>query len=1260
MPAKKKPAGKVAKKTVEKAAEKAAVKLTRKTPVNKKVPAKTVLPKAAGEKGLILDAVDGGWIFTRTGTVPGGAVALQSRGGGPAAHGLPEFLKGDEFEMLDQGELRSTTGRRGAGGGGTTSQLQLTARVSAEAAVFLTVRQESGALSFHRPAASTGRRGSAGANQVIFDISLPVASDSQRRGVFSKIVHVVLVKVVDKIAGALVDHAAEWAVPFLASRLEKRLWKNRTLGWVRVTPALFAAKTDGMKPIKPAIAAGQRGLLFIHGTFSSCHGGFRDLAQTSFFDAARSLYGDNLFGFNHFTFSATPEDNVKDLLDSLPDTDMEIDIISHSRGGLVVRDLMEGSGLAHPKRRRLKVGRVVMVASPMLGTPLASPTHWDSKLSFWANVLEMLPDNPFTTAGAWLAEALQWFAGNVLGNCSGLVAMDPVGDFITEIKEPPGQPQGSEYHAIISNFHPQRDWWARLGDMGIDGFFGGANDLVVPSEGSWKISDSNTDTIAGNRIACFGAGGNIPSDTLVHHCNYFSQGATVDYLLATLGGKPSGLETIYPSAVLPDRSLRLTRGGEGPPQAHLPSALQPPAQPPLQGFMLEDVSHWNKEDCLYLTVVSGGEEKEIEHEGDNEPVPVLLVSYGSARVAAPFRIRGSKENAGIRWSKIIDMQQFMVGYANGKAVSYVMPDKSRIEIPTQAFLEAFGDELFRTLFPGEVRILYNIARYQHARRRLNIVFTSMIPWVADLPWEIAFDSSVDAFLSCADVRFIRNVLTSTPANRIEPDRDKLRILVVAAQPAGLGSLSVDDERKAIYESFRPLIDSQLAEVEVLTGVTAELLHIKLRTPELSRFDVLHFIGHGEFDTRDDTGYLIFESEDRRSQRISSASFLNIVRSRDIRVIFLNACETGRGNGSSYNRGVAMALARDGIPAVVANQYSVIDRSASLFSLHFYACLAHGLNLGDAMREARIAIQYKGVEPMDWGVPVLFASQPDARLCKLNPNFMPATFMPPPLPPAPVRDEPAEGAAPLPTGASHAVKKAAMQKSGPGIAKTRSTESRPTCRKIVSVWDAENSLAYRENLAATLAELNAAQDSFAFQFERFSAPRYLWTPSARNNTGSVAYLQAEKIVGGLDRIRKSIGSDHLFCVTGLPLRDKETTALYFTTARSVSILSTWALEPPLEGILLKQAIANYAAISLLHDLFPHLKHGQSSSDRNFPKHTVGYFNSERSVEHITGKMQLTPRMRSQMERGMENMPVIQAQFDSIEKLFALYHQEETGG
>ena len=71
----------------------------------------------------------------------------------------------------------------------------------------------------------------------------------------------------------------------------------------------------------------------------------------------------------------------------------------------------------------------------------------------------------------------------------------------------------------------------------------------------------------------------------------------------------------------------------------------------------------------------------------------------------------------------------------------------------------------------------------------------------------------------------------------------------------------------------------------------------------------------------------------------------------------------------------------GLPALVANQYSVLDSSATSFAQHFYWSLAQGMTIGQAAREARIAVNYSlQGELIDWAVPVVYARDPNMTLC----------------------------------------------------------------------------------------------------------------------------------------------------------------------------------------------------------------------------------------------------------------------------------------
>jgi hypothetical protein len=499
------------------------------------------------------------------------------------------------------------------------------------------------------------------------------------------------------------------------------------------------------------------------------------------------------------------------------------------------------------------------------------------------------------------------------------------------------------------------------------------------------------------------------------------------------------------------------------------------------------------EEIFHLTVLPSGKAGETLD---------LMASFRNARVIERFDT--ADEEIRRRWRAIEAMENSIRGYIEG------IPS---VELPGDRDLIEFGQRLFEVLFPGDVRRLYDVARALQSGHRLDVVFTSMIDWIADKPWEFAYDPSRKNFLAVEEVNFIRNVLTAVPADRIVPRPAPLRILVVVAQPLGTANLSAEEETEVIRSGFQRLIDSGLAEVEVLLDATPDALHCALET-DSKPVDILHFIGHGTYQEDNRMGYLIFESEEGGMQQLDSQVLRQIVSRRDIRLVFLNACETGQGGRADFNRGVAPALLAGGVPAVVANQYSVLDSSATSFARHFYWALAQGRSIGDAARESRVAVNYSiAGEAIDWAVPVVYARNPGD------------TLSPPSAPLARVVER-------------H---------------RRRSALSREC---VVGLWDVNRLIPGLGRIADTLTR---AQNVFRFQLLSFSAPLGTWQREGRQQR---VFLRADEVARRLESLPKGFGVDRLIAITNLPLRDK--TKLDFPVwdedpRKRISVLSTGGLQ-----------------------------------------------------------------------------------------------------
>ena len=1024
-------------------------------------------------------------------------------------------------------------------------------------APLLVLRHPSGAITFHESTIASERRGRAAA--VNFEFRVPLRqsqAETIRRGLISQAVKAVVLKVAKPIA----DGVVSFLLPKLVRAWENSTWKQKKLseGWFQIVP-----QQGEFKLVNSIPDSSERALLFLHGTFSNGESAFGSLAKSAFFDRIRQQYRDRIYAFNHYSLSKSTTDNAQELLNALPSHPQTFDVVTHSRGGLVLRTLVEEAGsLIHSNR--FAVGQVVLVASPNDGTPLATPQRWDQTIGWFANLLEIIDklgvDNPFLTGAEFVSEAIVWLAHHASGDLPGLRSMDSGGEIIAKLQAPPPPPD--VYSALVANYNPDDSIWRRMVDVGVDQFFGSANDLVVPSEGGWRVDHDGLHHVDAARIGCFGTGGNLaPNEAApVMHTSFFSRPETVDFMVNALQGKPQSQAPIDPDRPLPDRRF-LRRAATVPtlaPRLGAPQEGVGPA-PIAQVFRPDRPARSSPEstEVFYISVLSEDPKRERA---------TLLATFRNARATQKINIkRGMIKRI---WRKIMDTQSKIQRYIDG--------DPRVPQLPSGDELIELGKVLFYVLFGGNLRRLYDVARAEQPDGRISLIFTSMADWIAVLPWEFVYDPQRKNFLSTSEVNFTRNVDTGVPADRMEGKAGKLRILVVVAQPLGLGHLSVDDEVAVIKSGFCRLTDAGLAEVDVVLDATPALLHQKLEIE--APYDILHFIGHGEYEAAKRTGFLLFEDEQGGSQKVDYQVLQQIICRREIRLVFLNACETGQGGKTDFNRGVAPALVAGGVPAVVGNQYSVLDVSATSFARHFYWALAQGRSIGEAAREARIAVNYSiSGEAIDWAVPVVFARDPADKLCART------------------------------AGAGFQATPEAVNR-----ARRRAMPD----RKRVALWDVQRII---PNLEAIANRLTNTQSVYSFESVSISAPLGTWrrevppeTKRAKDEK-ALAYINAQRVIERLFEKPRELGVALLIAFTNLPLTDDEGTEGLYAWDDDVARIGIFSFNCFIDQIkppyTLDRAIANAVAGFI----------GSLPSHTRGPKTCPFYYNDDVEIEYIAGPL-----------------------------------------
>ena len=162
-------------------------------------------------------------------------------------------------------------------------------------------------------------------------------------------------------------------------------------------------------------------LLFIHGIFSSCEAGFAGIGHDdSTWPQLRDRYVNRIIGFDHPTGLVGPDENAKWFLDQIPNVELDLDIVCHSRGGLVARSIADQ---AAQRGMPVNIRRIVFAATPNGGSRISSV------LTLPAKVLPA-PADAISGVLAGLLEALKIVGVGVSLDLPGLEAMNPGSQFL--------------------------------------------------------------------------------------------------------------------------------------------------------------------------------------------------------------------------------------------------------------------------------------------------------------------------------------------------------------------------------------------------------------------------------------------------------------------------------------------------------------------------------------------------------------------------------------------------------------------------------------------------------------------------------------------------------------------------------------------------------------------------------------------------------------------------------------------------------------
>ncbi|MGH3753211.1 MAG: CHAT domain-containing protein [Pseudonocardiaceae bacterium] len=325
-----------------------------------------------------------------------------------------------------------------------------------------------------------------------------------------------------------------------------------------------------------------------------------------------------------------------------------------------------------------------------------------------------------------------------------------------------------------------------------------------------------------------------------------------------------------------------------------------------------------------------------------------------------------------------------------------------------------GQRLFEALVADDVRSLYVTSRQQAREQNsvLRLVLRVRPPELARLPWEFLFDPGQQDYLglSMPLVRYPEVLAPRQPLQVALP----LRILGMVARPGDQHALDVDEEQRRLHTALAGLERDGLVELHWVAGQTYNALDDTL---DEGPWHVFHFVGHGGYNGDTEEGTLALADHRGRTRRVGADDLSRLLAEHStLRLVVLNACDTGRGSALDTFSSTAGALVRRWIPAVVAMQFEISDPAAIVFAQTFYQSVAKQRPVDDSVMRARRALRLDNNDTLEWGTPVLYLR---ARRAHLRQHRPPATA----APPAPGPDRLAGGGGPLRPGTGRVLDRA---------------------------------------------------------------------------------------------------------------------------------------------------------------------------------------------------------------------------------------------
>ncbi|MEK8016568.1 MAG: tetratricopeptide repeat protein [Candidatus Parabeggiatoa sp.] len=311
-----------------------------------------------------------------------------------------------------------------------------------------------------------------------------------------------------------------------------------------------------------------------------------------------------------------------------------------------------------------------------------------------------------------------------------------------------------------------------------------------------------------------------------------------------------------------------------------------------------------------------------------------------------------------------------------------------------ARLPLLGESLLKSVFYNDkaTQLFEQFHSQTNVGRLLTI--SASHPAILSLPWELLRFNDNYLFHDTPRISIRRRLANRDEAKKplAIKAKNRLHLLFVVSRPQGAGFIDPRTDPIAVLDALDQT--GRIIEVEFLRPATLGNLRARLKDKTKPPIDILHFDGHGAFDSQASMGYLLFTDQGSWTKHLVPATGLGLILgSANIPLVILSACQSAAIGDSEEPMGtVAVQLTHAGVASVIAMTHSVhVNATRALFSA-FYQHLTCGKGIGEALDNARSDLYQKpdrielqrGQEHVtlklyDWFLPALYQAGEDTPL-----------------------------------------------------------------------------------------------------------------------------------------------------------------------------------------------------------------------------------------------------------------------------------------